>query len=202
MIAAVAIASLALGAAAVDAQPNAGKGSPNPLQSLSQSNGKPVKIRSASLEVRDKDRIATFTGDVHVTQGDTELRCKVLVVYYESDALKTGGQPAQSAPPGQQQIRRMLAKGNVVVNQKDQTATGDNADYDMRSNVVTLTGNVVVTQGKNVLRGQRLVVNLTTGVSRVEGGVEGLLPQGGGGDSKQGIGQPQPLIPLQPRPAR
>ena len=33
-----------------------------------------------------------------------------------------------------------------------------------------MTGNVVVTQGANVMRGERMVVNLTTGVTRVEFG--------------------------------
>ena len=55
----------------------------------------------------------------------------------------------------------------------------------MKTNTVTLTGNVVMTQGKNVLRGDRLVVNLTSGVSRVESGknghgrVQGLFLPGG-----------------------
>ena len=39
----------------------------------------------------------------------------------------------------------------------------------MKTNTVTLTGTVVVTQGQNVVRGDRLTVDLTTGVSRVEG---------------------------------
>ena len=45
----------------------------------------PVKIRAASLELREKDKMATFTGDVYVLQGDTEMRCKVLVVSYEPE---------------------------------------------------------------------------------------------------------------------
>jgi len=41
-----------------------------------------------------------------------------------------------------------------------------------------MIGNVVVTKGDDVLRGQRMVVDLTTGVSRVESGggrVEGIF---------------------------
>src|SRR5215475_8342754 len=45
----------------------------------------PVKIRAASLELREKDKIATFTGDVYVLQGDTQMRCKVLIVSYEAE---------------------------------------------------------------------------------------------------------------------
>ena len=51
--------------------------------------------------------------------------------------------------------------------QKDQTATGDNGVFDMRANTVTLLGNVVISQGQNVVRGDRLTVDMTTGVSQV-----------------------------------
>ena len=62
--------------------------------------------------------------------------------------------------------------------------TGDLATFDTRSNLITMKGNVVLTQCKNVLRGDRLFVNMTTGVSRVEsdsGRVQGLFIQSEGG---------------------
>jgi lipopolysaccharide export system protein LptA len=43
-----------------------------------------VHIEAATLEVRDKDKTATFSGNVRVTQGDTGLRCKLLQVFYGS----------------------------------------------------------------------------------------------------------------------
>jgi lipopolysaccharide export system protein LptA len=73
-------------------------------------------------------------------------------------------------PQGSQQIRRLEAKGDVIVTQKDQVATGDLGIFDTKSNTVTLSGNVVINQGPNVTRGDRLVVDLTTGVSRVDAG--------------------------------
>jgi len=145
----------------------ASQGQPNSLQGFSLNRDKPVRIQSATLEVRDKDKVATFSGDVHLVQGDTDLRCKVLVVYYDNEADKPGTKSTQPGPSGQQQIRRMEAKGSVIVTQKEQVATGDNGEFDMRSNTVTLIGNVVVTKGEDVVKGQRLVVDLTTGVSRV-----------------------------------
>jgi len=164
---AAAIAAVAfVGAAAVAQQ-----GPPNALQGFSSNRDQPVKIQAATLEVRDKDKVATFSGDVHVVQGDTEMRCKTLVVYYEGEAAKTDAKTDAKAAqpgPGGGQIRRMEAKGDVVVNQKDQIATGDRGEFDMRANTVTLIGNVVVTKGQDVLKGPRLVVNLTTGVSRME----------------------------------
>lgn len=143
--------------------------SPNAVQGFSKNRDKPVQIEATTLEVRDKQRIATFTGNVHVVQGDTTMRCKVLVVHYDSD--QPGGMKAATpGPGGSQQITRLEAKGSVVVTQAEQTATGDHGNFDMKANTITLTGNVVVSQGKNVLRGERLVVDMTTGVSRVDAG--------------------------------
>jgi lipopolysaccharide export system protein LptA len=143
----------------------------NPLQGFSQNRDQPIRIQAAALEVRDKDRIATFTGDVHLINGDTELRCKSMVVFYDEEPVSGGGAKAASVgPSGGQQIRRIEAKGGVTVVQKDQNATGDTAVFNMRENTVTLTGNVVVTRGQDVLRGQRLWVNLTSGVSKMDGG--------------------------------
>ena len=65
------------------AQPS--KGPPNALQGFSQNRDQPVHIEAATLEVRDKDKVATFSGDVRVTQGDTNMRCKSLVVFYEQE---------------------------------------------------------------------------------------------------------------------
>ena len=87
---------------------------------------------------------------------------------------------AEPGPGGGQQIKRIEAKGGVTVIQKDQNAAGDSAIFNMRENTVTLTGNVVVTRGQDVLRGQRLVVNLDNGTSKMDQGrVEGLFQASG-----------------------
>jgi lipopolysaccharide export system protein LptA len=167
-------------------------GPPNALQGFSQNRDQPVQIDAATLEVRDKDKIATFLGNVKMVQGDTTMRCKTMKVFYEQDATPgtTTMTAAKPGPGGSQQIKRLEALGGVIVTQKDQTATGETGVFDMKANTVTLLGGVVVTQAQNVLRGERLIVDLTTGVSRVEskagqGRVQGLfLP--GGPDSKPG----------------
>src|SRR5260221_5103287 len=123
--------------------------------------------------------MATFTGDVYVLQGDTEMRCKQLVVFYEEETGTRTVKAADPGPGGDRQISRIEAKGDVVVIQKDQNATGDAATFNMSENTVTLVGNVVVTRGSNVLRGQRLVVDLTSGVSKMDGGrIDGIFQSG------------------------
>ncbi len=149
-------------------------GVPNALQGFSKNRNQPVKISADRLEVRDKDQRATFSGSVRVVQGDTTMRCKSLVVFYEnSKAAKAKGPKTDIGERGQQSIRRLEAKGGVVVTHQDQTATGDNGFFDMKANTVTLVGNVVIARERDVLRGQRLVVDLNTGVSRVDAGKGG-----------------------------
>ncbi len=143
------------------------KKAPGLFKGIPTKRDEPVRITSATLEVRDKSKMATFKGDVHVTQGETEVRCNELVVYYDDEKDKSGKKKAPTAERGQQQIRRMEARGSVVVTQKDQRAVGDRAEFDMRSNTVTLIGNVVITNADNVVRGSRMVVDLTTGIARM-----------------------------------
>jgi lipopolysaccharide export system protein LptA len=184
-IAATAIIAAA-GLTAFHAIAQRSQGPPNALQGFSQNRDQPVKIQAASLEVRDKDKLATFAGDVHVVNGDTEMRCKLLTVFYDDDPRARGMKAADPGPGGNRQIRRIEAKGGVVVVQKDHNATGDSATFNMRENTVVLVGNVVVTRGTDVLRGQRLTVDLANGVSRMDQGrVEGLFHAGSRNSEKK-----------------
>jgi lipopolysaccharide export system protein LptA len=151
-------------------------GPPNALQGFSQNRDKPVKINAAELEVHDKDKIAVFSGDVHLVQGDTQMRSSSLVVYYDDQPPPPAPPPksgkgaqasAQITPQQNQQIKRVEAKGSVIVTQKDQTATGNEGIFDMRANTVTMQGNVLISQGTNIIRGDKLTVNMTTGDAAV-----------------------------------
>lgn len=174
---------------------NGGTTVANPMQGFSQNGKQPIHIDAAKLEVRDKNKVATFSGDakgdVRVTQGDTVMQAKTLTVYYDQDSADGAKQAsAASAASGNQRIRRLEAKGDVIVTQKDQTVTGKVAVFDTRANTVTMSGGVVLTQGQNVVQGESLVMDMTTGVSKVDPGKNGrvrtlLIPQNGsaGGSS-------------------
>src|ERR1700716_2736253 len=204
--AAFALALIAAGAAGAQ---GAVSGVPNAMQGFSQNRDQPIQIEAASLEMRDKKKEATFAGNVKVVQGDTTMTSKILVVFYDSTPAPSAvpapnskaakSAPIQSATPGpggSSSIRRLEAKGNVVVTQKDQVVTGETAIFDTKANLITMTGGVVLTQCKNVLRGDRLKVDMTTGVSRVEsdsGKVQGMFDQGSQGGC--GPGSPPPPTP-------
>jgi len=161
------------------------QGVPNAMQGFSQNRDQPIQIEAESLEMRDKKKEATFSGHVKVVQGDTTMTSKTLVVFYEQSSAQSAQQPkgqgaakgasmqsASPGPGGSSQIKRLEAHGDVVVTQNDQVVTGQTAIFDTRTNLITMRGGgsegVVLTQCKNVLRGDRLLVNMTTGVSRVE----------------------------------
>ena len=178
---------------------------PNALQGFSQNRDQPVNIKANALEVRNQKKVATYTGHVHLVQGDTTLRCKTLIVYYDGDQPGDQAPAAKSAaatPASSGNIRLMEAIGQVVVTQNDQTATGEKAVYDMKTNLVTLSalaGNyVAVTQGPNVVQGVRLVVHLDTGVSHFEGGVSStFIPS----SNKAGDTKPAPAVDPKAAPA-
>ncbi len=147
----------------------------NAFQGFTRNRKDPVNIEANYLEVRDKDKVAIFKGNVVVVQGDTTMRCKELEVHYEGSAL--GGDPRQRVPATKsqqksesaQRIKRLVAIGGVIVTAKDQKAVGDKGIFEMATNIVILDGNVVVTQGQNVMNGDKLTVNLTDGTSKLDG---------------------------------
>jgi lipopolysaccharide export system protein LptA len=157
-------------------------GPANALQGFAQNRDQPVKIDASQLEVRDKDKVATFSGGVKVVQGDTTMRAKTLAVFYDGEGSTANAlTAAKPGPSGQQRIKRLEARGGVKVCQDEQVATGDTGIFDMQSNTVTLLGNVVLSKGMNVLKGEKLTVNLDSGAAKIEGGNGGgvsalLLP--------------------------
>ena len=143
----------------------------------------PIQIEADRLEVRDAEKVAVYSGHVRVLQGATLLETPELRVYYRGEAqgaAGTGGAVAGS------QVSRIEAVSGVTVRSGDQVASGERAVFEMATDLVTLTGNVVLTQGQNVVRGERLVVNLKTKQGHVEGGrVQTLITPSGGGSGKR-----------------
>ncbi|MES2906739.1 MAG: LptA/OstA family protein [Pseudomonadota bacterium] len=142
------------------------QGAFKPAMSMQQGDG-PIKIEADSLEVSDKDSTATFSGNVVVRRSDVTLRASKMKVLYNKGAM-----PGSTPDPSQaanQQIRRIDMSGGVVFVQKDQQATGDAAIYDKGAETVAMRGNVVLTQGQNVARGQKLTIDMRSGAARLEG---------------------------------
>jgi lipopolysaccharide export system protein LptA len=145
------------------------------LSGLKMSGNEPIQIESDRLEVREKENIAIFSGNVSVVQGPTLLKAGKLTVYYAKDA---GG----SAATGSAAIDKLQVDGGVYVKSDNQVATGDNGTFDMKSEVLVLSGKeVVLSEGTNVLTGCKLTFDMKTGLAHVEacgGRVKGLIQPG------------------------
>lgn len=125
----------------------------------------PVEVRADNLSVNQADGSAVLTGNVVIGQGGMRLSAdRVTIIYAEGD---------------QNRIRSLDAVGNVTLVSGPDAAEAKAATYDVAGGNVTLTGDVVLTQGQNVLTGDTVQVNLGTGQAQVQGRVRSVLQPGG-----------------------
>jgi lipopolysaccharide export system protein LptA len=176
----------------------------------------PIQIDADRLEVFSKEQRAVYTGNVVAVQGDTTIKSATMIVFYDrqQDRAAAGGAQAQQAAAAGQgeggtQLRRVEAKGGVTVISKDQVATGNDGVFDRASNKIVLTGNVALSQGDNVTKGEKLVYDTETGVALVESGpsagrVKGFFVPGDDKDGKdtKGKGKPDAKVDAKPDPKK
>jgi lipopolysaccharide export system protein LptA len=121
----------------------------------------PIQVSADNFLADINAKTGTYTGNVLVTQGDFHLRAdKVRVNVID-------GKPD-----------KIFANGNVVFAAPSGTAKGDDGVYNVGPRMITLTGHVVLTKEKNVMRGSILTVNLVTGAAQLNnsgGRVQGLF---------------------------
>lgn len=137
----------------------------------------PVNFTADRIEVQDRADRVVVSGHVEVTQAGMTLNAARMTVAYRNGAGDGG--------MGGIEIDRIDASGNVVVTKSDQTARGNVAIYDLNAKLITMLGDVTLTQGANRLTGGRLVMDLNSGRSTVDGrastgGVSGAANGPGG----------------------
>lgn len=130
---------------------------------------KPVSIAADRLDYFEKDNKAIYEGHVIVVQGDSRLSCSRLTIFMEARQTQNAAPPSQDTGASSR-LKHMDCVGPVKVVSKDQTATSDAGTYDKKEHQVVLTGHVVMSDGKNVTRGERLVYDLKTGTAHMQGG--------------------------------
>lgn len=186
------LALLALALAATDASAALqGKSkATSPLSGFgAQGSKEPYKIDANRLEVKQTENKAVYSGDVVIVQGKMTMRCSSLVIFFDKKegadkgdkkdgAEKKDAKADATAPvPGASGLKRLECHGPVTVTQDSQTATARLLVYE--ADVVTMTGNVVLSDGDNVQAGEKLVYRTKTGVGTMEGGrVRGIFTPG------------------------
>lgn len=164
-------AALALGVSLgmAAAAPGLAQDAQNPFGSFKHDANQPIEITADSLAVDNAAQTATFTGKVVAGQGTLRLTARTVTVRYGGVG---GPGAAEGAAPssGTGSIDSLRAEGEVFLSNGAETAKGEWADYDVAGGVVTMGGNVVLTQGENAISGQNLRIDLNRGAGEITGG--------------------------------
>ncbi len=122
-----------------------------------------VEVAADNLSVDQDTGTAVFSGNVVIVQGEMRVSAANVEVLY---AEATGS------------ISRLVATGGVTFVTATEAAEAKNADYDLAAGTLTLTGDVLLTQGLSAISAEKMVVNTADGSAVMEGRVRTVLQQG------------------------
>lgn len=132
----------------------------------------PVDISADRLEVKQKENIALFTGNVVVSQSDMSLVSDRITVFYQGER----------AAGSSSSISRLDASGNVVMTSPTETIRSRWGVYDFSKKIITLGGDVIFSNADGQINAPRLQVNLNSGQITMDGGPD----EGQGSDRVSG----------------
>ncbi len=123
-----------------------------------------IEVTAESLKVDQDTATAVFSGDVVIGQGDLRLTAGEVTVVYGDDTTE---------------IAKLIATGGVTLVTATEAAEAQEADYDIVTGLLTLTGDVLLTQGASAISAERMRINVTDGTATMDGRVRTVLQQGG-----------------------
>lgn len=129
------------------------RGMGRPLYAGEESREEPITITSNKMDADRKAKLVIFRGDVVAQQKDFTIYSDELYVYYNEG----------------EDVREIIAVGNVKITQPNRIATGERAVYERGEGKVTLTGNPQVRQGPDTVKGTKITVFLDEDKGLVEG---------------------------------
>ncbi len=115
---------------------------------------KPIEILADSMEWNKQLGQAIATGNAKAIQGQTTIKAKKIIAVLNED--------------NNQQIKELKAIGKVVFLKDKQIATGDKATYYINQEKVIITGNVALKRDDNIIKGEKLIIDFLTGLSKME----------------------------------
>ena len=123
----------------------------------------PVEVAADSLSVDQDSGTAIFTGSVVIGQGDLRLSAGTVQVVYTE---KTGN------------IAQLIASDGVTFVTTTEAAEAQDADYNLITGILTLTGDVLLTQGASALSSDKMTINVNSGSAQMSGRVRTIFQQG------------------------
>ena len=124
----------------------------------------PIEVTADSLSIDQDTGRAVFDGNVVIGQGELRVTAGRVEVVYGTDST---------------QIAELIASGGVTFVTQSEAAEAQDARYDVTTGMLTLEGEVLLTQGASAISAARMVINVTDGSASMEGRVRTVLQQGG-----------------------
>ena len=135
-----------------------------PVPSFKFDTSLPLEIRSEELNIEQNTGEATFSGSVIATQGNLILTAVTIVVEYTLKNSRMTGE-----------MEKLTANKDVTIVSDTQSAVANKVVYDIISENIIMTGDVILKEGLSATSGDRLTINLKTGSRRMEGNVRTLI---------------------------
>jgi lipopolysaccharide export system protein LptA len=158
---------------------------------LTPSSNGPIDITADNGTYDNATCESTWTGSAEVLQGETRLRAHESRAFMKHKAATGADQP--SCGPAE----RIEADGDVYYVTPDENARGDHAVYNADDNLIVMTGDVILVQGKNVVHGDRLTIHTQTRAAQMDSTAQG---RGTPGRVRAVFYQAQPGAPGAPAP--
>ncbi|MGB5218795.1 MAG: lipopolysaccharide transport periplasmic protein LptA [Smithella sp.] len=127
----------------------------------------PMEITSDRMEAFNDKKLIIFSGGARITQGKSVLKANRLLLYYKGE-LKNENKKNEIRAEQNGILEKIEAQGNVSFTREERTAHGDQAIYYMESNKIVLTGNALLNEGKNSIKGERVTVFINENRGLVE----------------------------------
>lgn len=137
----------------------------------------PIEIQSDKLQSEDEGKKFIFSGNVFSVWGDLEIKSDILEVYSNPKGKAGQKQTTEDISQAGQDLDKIIAIGNVNIKKGDRRAKGDRAYYDNKKQIIIITGepNATAWEGKNIIRGKKMIFVMEKDLFKVEGRVNVVI---------------------------
>ncbi|MCW1954368.1 MAG: LptA/OstA family protein [Roseobacter sp.] len=145
---------------AVLAGPVASQGANIAFGNLKQDSGAPVEVSADTMDINQTTGSAVLAGNVLIGQGEMRISAASVSILYNSDRSR---------------IARLQASGGVTLVSGEDAAEAAEADYNVASGIILLSGNVLLVQGTTAITADKMRVDTNAGAAKMEGRVKTVL---------------------------
>jgi lipopolysaccharide transport protein LptA len=123
------------------------------------------------MDIKRKQQLMTFLGNVVVEKDDSSLLAQKMKVIYKEGERKN-------------EIKRIDAEQDVKIFSEDFIGSGDVGHYEPDKNLFILEKNVIVNNGTSIASGEKFIYNTITKKGNFVGRKDETSIRGNGGDKR------------------